>query len=279
MFYAVQKGKETGVFLTWPECQVAIQGFSGAKYKKFAKREEAEAFVSEGAKVQVKSVIKQTFTKQAVSEPDYYVYTDGACSNNGRAGAKAGIGIWFGEGDSRNVSEALSAGATNNVAELTAILQTHALIKPDLALGKHVCIVSDSQYAIRCVETYGAKQASEGWTKDIPNKELVKRLYETYASVEGVQFLYVAAHTEGTDRHSVGNAGADRLANLAIGVTECPYTSMKRTGSERVNLAVPYSEKEAAKELGAKWDPSKKVWYCFRDSKHCSELIEMFGSM
>ncbi len=275
MFYAVQKGKETGVFLTWPECQAAIQGVSGAKYKKFAKKEEAEAFVSEGTKVQEKLVVKQTFAKQSSSEPDYYVYTDGACSNNGRVGSKAGIGIWFGEGDVRNVSQALSAGATNNVAELTAILRTHALIKPDLDVGKRVCIVSDSQYAIRCVETYGAKQASEGWTKDIPNKELVRRVYETYAGVEGVKFLYVAAHTEGKDRHSVGNAGADRLANLAIGVTECPYN--KKVDSERVNLAVPYSEKEEAKQLGAKWDPSKKVWYCFRDSKHCSELIEMFG--
>ncbi len=275
MFYAVQKGKETGIFLTWPECQAAIQGVSGAKYRKFAKREEAEAFVSEGAKVSEKSTVKQTFAKQAISEPDYYVYTDGACSNNGRVGSKAGIGIWFGEGDVRNVSQALSAGATNNVAELTAILGVHALIASDITAGKRVCIVSDSQYAIRCAETYGAKQASEGWTKEIPNKELVRRVYETYAGLTGVQFLYVAAHTEGTDRHSVGNAGADKLANLAIGVSECPYN--KRVGSERVDLAVPYSEKEDAKKLGAKWDPGKKVWYCFRDSKHYSELVEMFG--
>lgn len=25
-------------------------------------------------------------------------YTDGACENNGRANAKAGIGVWFGDG-------------------------------------------------------------------------------------------------------------------------------------------------------------------------------------
>ena len=28
--------------------------------------------------------------------PDYYVYTDGACSNNGKCNAQAGIGIFFG---------------------------------------------------------------------------------------------------------------------------------------------------------------------------------------
>jgi DNA-binding transcriptional regulator GbsR (MarR family) len=33
--------------------------------------------------------------------PDYYVYTDGACSKNGKLNAKAGIGIYFGENDKR----------------------------------------------------------------------------------------------------------------------------------------------------------------------------------
>lgn len=26
-------------------------------------------------------------------------------------------------------------------------------------------------------------------------------------------------------------------------------------------LKVPYSEKESAKDLGAKWDPNEKLWY------------------
>lgn len=29
----------------------------------------------------------------------------------------------------------------------------------------------------------------------------------------------------------------------------------------RINLDCPYSEKDDAKRLGAKWDPSRKVWY------------------
>ena len=32
------------------------------------------------------------------------IYTDGACSNNGRPNAKAGFGVWFGENDERNKS-------------------------------------------------------------------------------------------------------------------------------------------------------------------------------
>lgn len=29
----------------------------------------------------------------------------------------------------------------------------------------------------------------------------------------------------------------------------------------RVNLRVPYKQKEAAKKLGAKWDPGRQTWY------------------
>lgn len=29
----------------------------------------------------------------------------------------------------------------------------------------------------------------------------------------------------------------------------------------RINLKVPFAQKEAAKELGARWDPVRKVWY------------------
>lgn len=29
----------------------------------------------------------------------------------------------------------------------------------------------------------------------------------------------------------------------------------------RTNLKVPFAEKDAAKALGARWDPAKKVWY------------------
>lgn len=29
----------------------------------------------------------------------------------------------------------------------------------------------------------------------------------------------------------------------------------------RINLKVPFAQKEAAKELGARWDPVRKIWY------------------
>ena len=52
---------------------------------------------------------KDNFTVEKIdaapSSPKKYVYTDGACIHNGKKYAKAGIGIFFGLGDKRNVSE------------------------------------------------------------------------------------------------------------------------------------------------------------------------------
>lgn len=44
-YYAVRVGARTGVFTSWEECQKAVDGFSGAKFKKFHSLEEAERFV------------------------------------------------------------------------------------------------------------------------------------------------------------------------------------------------------------------------------------------
>ena len=44
-FYAVKNGNETGVFTSWDECKKAVSGYSGAEYKGFATKEEAEEYL------------------------------------------------------------------------------------------------------------------------------------------------------------------------------------------------------------------------------------------
>lgn len=45
-FYAVKRGRSTGVFESWDECRRQVIGFAGASFKGFESREDAEAFVS-----------------------------------------------------------------------------------------------------------------------------------------------------------------------------------------------------------------------------------------
>ena len=47
-YYAVKKGRKTGVFDTWGECQKQVTGFSGAEFKSFGTLEEARAFAGLG---------------------------------------------------------------------------------------------------------------------------------------------------------------------------------------------------------------------------------------
>ncbi len=42
--YAVRKGHKTGIFETWEECKAAVDGYSGAEYKGFPSRAEAESY-------------------------------------------------------------------------------------------------------------------------------------------------------------------------------------------------------------------------------------------
>ena len=147
--------------------------------------------------------------------PDYYVYADGACSNNGKDNAIAGIGIFFGVDDIRNVSKKIKGKQTNNTAELSAIIEIYYIIETDIINRKKITIVSDSEYAIRCYNKI--------WNKDIPNKELVKTVYELYKDKLNVKFVHIKAHTNNQDTHSLGNYNADKLANFAIGLKSCPY--------------------------------------------------------
>jgi ribonuclease HI len=192
MYYAVKKGRINTIYTDWESCKKQVEGFKGAQFKKFKTKQEATDYMND--------IIPEIIGK--------YVYCDGSCIHNGLPNAKAGIGIYFGDNDPRNVSECIS-GNTNNIAELTAMMRVY-----DIVNGEPHCIVSDSKYALLCVGSYGKKCESSGWP-NIPNKELVKKLYYTYKDTS-FQFLHVYAHTNKKDIHSIGNQHADQFAQDSI---------------------------------------------------------------
>ena len=194
MFYAVKNGRVKDIYENWESCKQQVQGFKGAQFKKFKTKQEAIDYMND---------IVEDYINDKI-----YVYCDGSCIHNGKPNAKAGIGIYFGENDPRNVSEAIN-GHSNNIAELTAMIRIYNYVKKD------VTIVSDSKYALHCVKEYGKKQEKDLWKNNIPNQDLVKQLYETYKNTN-IQFMHVYAHTNKKDIHSIGNAMADKLAYDAI---------------------------------------------------------------
>ncbi len=218
---------------------------------------------------------KPTSNKQPIN-----IYTDGACSNNGKPNAKAGFGVWFGENDARNISHPVPENGrqTNNVAELLAIVSALTAVRDDIEERREVHIYTDSEYSLRCCTSYGEKMYKKGWKKggkDIPNREIVEVVYDFCRKYPNINFHHVAAHTGLQDEHSIGNDHADRLANLAIGVESCPYNTHAK--SSKLYLNVPFSEKDEAKKMGAKWDLKKKKWFIESKNRHKLQMLGRWG--
>ena len=109
------------------DCNNSVKGYKNALYKKFDTKEEADNFIQINKKyindtdinakqnnITLFDTIKSKESDDIVDFiPDYYVYTDGACSNNGKDDAIAGIGIFFGINDNRNISKKIEGKQTN----------------------------------------------------------------------------------------------------------------------------------------------------------------------
>tara|TARA_B000000475_G_scaffold272161_1_gene272257 strand:- start:7651 stop:8334 length:684 start_codon:yes stop_codon:yes gene_type:complete len=215
-------------------------------------------------------------TKPLSNNKTINVYTDGACTNNGKPDARAGFGIWFGDNDERNTSESFTGPQTNNRAELLAIIKALTILRDEIEQGQPIIIYSDSSYSIRCCTTYGEKMSKKGWEtkgKDIPNRQLVEVAYNFVKKYNNIKFKHIRAHTGLEDEHSIGNEHADRLANLSIGVESCPYQRIKN----KIYLKVPYDEKDEAKKMGGKWDKSKKRWYITPKNKYKVQMMGRWG--
>ena len=279
-FYAVANGRTIGIFLNWNDCNNSVKKYKNALYKKFNTKEEADNFIKVNEKniddinnnIQNHNIIVNSKDDNIVFNPDYYVYTDGACSNNGKDNALAGIGIFFGINDNRNISKKIEGKQTNNTAELSAIIETYHIIENDILNGKKIAIVSDSEYAIKCVSSYGEKCYKKCWNVDIPNKDLVKIAYEMYKDKLNIQFIHIKAHTNNTDIHSFGNDNADKLANIAIGLESCPYNT-----STKIYLIIPFIKKDEIKKLGGIWDSDKKKWFVYDNNKNIEKILTIFS--
>ena len=119
-FYGIAVGHNPGVYETWTAAAEQIKDVKGPKYKKFATREEAEEFVKSGGKASKKADAAKTTKKDEKSNgtgvegpsakkaktsssngKTVRVWTDGSSRGNGRVGAVAGVGVYFGDDDSR----------------------------------------------------------------------------------------------------------------------------------------------------------------------------------
>ena len=63
-YYAVKKGRQTGIYTSWPECQKMVIGFPGAVYRSFVDRPAAENWLHSDQESQPHRGNKQLQLKQ-----------------------------------------------------------------------------------------------------------------------------------------------------------------------------------------------------------------------
>lgn len=74
-FYAVKIGKQPGIYKTWDECKEQVSGYSGALYKGFQTKKEAEDYLSGGLPIN-----KPVANKD--EDADITIYVDGSFDEN-----------------------------------------------------------------------------------------------------------------------------------------------------------------------------------------------------
>jgi ribonuclease HI len=130
------------------------------------------------------------------------VYADGACSGNP---GPAGIGVVIQDDQGRRELSQFLGEGTNNIAELTAVLEAaHAIEDHDRPVRIH----TDSKYAIGVL--------SMGW-KAKANTELIGRVREALKPFTDLQLIHVPGHAG-----VLLNERADALAVQAVKTTDSP---------------------------------------------------------
>lgn len=280
-YYCVKVGKNPGIYKTWDECKQNVIGYPGAIYKKFTDKNSADQYIGcitnentfldfDKAQKMSRILTDEELTKfESQHDNIIHVYTDGCSLNLDNTERITGFAVYFGENDARNTSSLIDG--TNNRAELSAIIRAMEILNDDIKNGKNIIINTDSQYSILCL-TNNKKNPNK------PNYDIIMRGYELMGTYDNINFHHVRSHTNNTDKHSMGNAKADEMANLIIAtdpkINEFKFTSGKYIGKTYDEI---YNNDKQYFELYVKNSKSYNV-KLFYDIKKNSKNIMPFMS-
>ena len=210
-FYAIAAGRKPGIYTNWPEAQAQVMTFAGARYKGFATRAEAEAWIENpvypgpDAKAKSSSKARPTAAK-AAKEGEIVIYTDGGARFNPGPG---GFGVVMMENGERQEFFGGYRLTTNNRMELMGCIVALRHLKQT---AKTVTLYSDSQYVVNGITKGWARGwRRNGWVKSdkklAVNPDLWAELLELSEEIK-VDFRWVKGHA--------GNEHNERCDELAV---------------------------------------------------------------
>jgi len=202
-----------------------VTGFSGAKYKKFDTRPEAEAYVDSGVVPRANSATH----KPRNASPDIgsesghdVVYCRGTCKGNGAENAVAGIGIWWVPGDSRNMKERCPGDQTNNRAEMLSIIR---VLETAPNRGMPLLIKTDSNYACSGIndhmETWRENGYRDAQGQRLVNGTLFRYFYELREARRSTDQEVIVQNTSQLETCQ-GHEAAKKLSQQATSLPSVP---------------------------------------------------------
>lgn len=192
-FYAVKKGKKTGIFSTWDECKEQVTGFKGAVYKSFKTLSEAEAFLE-----------KNEEKIENIEEVDgVYAYIDGSFD---RVSGVYGSGVVIVDGDMKY--DFKHAGNREDYAQLHNVAGELEAAKFVMwyAVDKKIREIT-LFYDYQGIEAW----ATGSWEANLTYTQDYVKFYNKVKERVKVNFVKVKAHT-GVELNEL----VDKLAKEAI---------------------------------------------------------------
>ena len=191
-FYAVRKGRKTGIFRTWDECRASVHGFSGPEYKSFGTLEEAQTFL-------------QGVQKEEVEEDRLRIYVDGSF-HAGTGEFSYGMVI-LKDGEEHTFCEKMTD------KELALMHNVAGEIKGSEAAMQYAVDHNIPEITIYHDYEGIAKWCTGAWKATKPGTIAYQAFYREAVKKVKVHFVKVKGHSN--DKY---NDMADQLAKKALGI-------------------------------------------------------------
>lgn len=167
------------------------------------------------------------------------VFTDGACSNNGKPGAKASYACWF--PDHKDYSKAgrvpETEPQTNQRGELLGIYEAIKIAEEKFPCDDtELTIYTDSMYSKNCLTQWVIGWQANKWKtgagEPVKHRDIIEDAVNRLPRFKSYCISYVPAHTGKDDEFSKHNEIVDRMA-VAVLNPEIAEVKLIRTNQEK----------------------------------------------
>lgn len=220
-YYAVKKGKTPGIYNSWNECKLQVEGFSGAEYKSFKSEKEARDYI--GNDREKKNVNNSV---QNVNAFDAEAYVDGSYNPETNEFSYGMIVLQNGK--------ELKYAEKYDDKELASMHNVAGEIKGAEAAIRYA--VEKSLKRITIYHDYDgiAKWCLGEWKANREGTKAYKGYYDSVKNQVDIKFVKVTGHS-----NNKYNDIADELAKQALGIVEQKYIieTLKDKGNSEMGKA------------------------------------------